>query len=561
MSVVITPPCIHSTPPASIVPINTGNPISRGLCVVSFPVGGNVVNVTQGGVSELFATKSGSSAITRGSSRALAASFSTTTTDSWRLISTANRTDTVFERPSSAVTLLVFAMRRGNNVNGTAPLFVRGSAVTSPYNAYGILDLNGTGVFRGSVAAGGVSYSVSVGTIPNMKPVTLAVRYDGTKVDTFLGGNLCGTTSASGSITYPNATDSAPTIGNYYNFTSSARSFNGDIYLSAVWDRALTDAELYSLSVNPYQILLSNTLPIYADIVSGLTSVSSDKSLIYNLLHYVQQDKSIEWNTLNSINKDDNISWHINTSVTSDKTFSWDALNQVIADKVIEWNLEQYVQSDKGMSWDILNNVVSDGILSWNTTSRVTTDINTTWNIISSVFVDKTINYDILISATKDESISWDISQFVFADKGLTWDIESTMLTAFADIPIRYDIVNSVYSDFNSYWDLLQTTFSDKSFPFDILNNVMQDQSIAWGISEVVVNDLIITSNLLSLASGDIVLAWNSAGVVGNNLVINYTIQSNSTSNTPSLSRTITISLADRSINIQNALRTINLRK
>ena len=350
-----------------------------------------------------------------------------------------------------------------------------------------------------------------------------------------------------------------PSIGS--QSTGGAAKHSGTIEYVLVFNRALSAAEIRSISENPYQLLLSNTLPIYADIVSGLTSVSSDKSLIYNLLHYVQQDKSIEWNTLNSINKDDNISWHINTSVTSDKTFSWDALNQVIADKVIEWNLEQYVQSDKGMSWDILNNVVSDVILSWNTTSSVTTDINTTWNIISSVFVDKTINYDILISATKDESISWDISQFAFADKGLTWDIESTMLTAFADIPIRYDIVNSVYSDFNSYWDLLQTTFSDKSFPFDILNNVMQDQSIAWGISEVVVNDLIITSNLLSLASGDIVLAWNSAGVVGNNLVINYTIQSNSTSNTPSLSRTITISLADRSINIQNALRTINLRK
>lgn len=330
--------------------------------------------------------------------------------------------------------------------------------------------------------------------------------------------------------------------------TGGAGALSGDIELVLIFSRLLSDVEIRALTINPYQILRSRRNYL-VDAITGLSSVSNDVVLSYNLLSYAQQDKTIEWNTLNSVNTDGSVSWDINTSVTSDKTFSWDALNQVIADKVIEWNLEQYVQSDKGMSWDILNNVVSDGILSWNTTSSVTTDVNTTWNIVSSVFADKTINYDILVSANQDVSLSWNINQFVFADKGLVWDIESTMLTAFADLPLRYDIVNSVYKDFNTYWNLLQSTYSDNTISFNALNSVLQDQSIAWGISEAVVNDLIITANLLSSSQQDLTLVWDSAGIVSGDLVIKYNISTDAVI-LPPIERILKISIQDRTLKV-----------
>ena len=340
--------------------------------------------------------------------------------------------------------------------------------------------------------------------------------------------------------------------------TGGAGALSGDIELVLIYNRLLSDAEIRALTVNPYQVLKpSRTYLINA--VDGLSSISNDVVLSYNLLSHAQQDKTIEWNTLNRANSDGSVSWDINTSVTSDKTFSWDALNQVIADKATEWNLEQYVQSDKGLSWDILNNVVSDGILAWNTTSSVTTDVNTTWNIVSSVFADKTINYDILVSANQDVSLSWNINQFVFADKEVVWDIESTMLTAFADLPLRYDIVSSAYKDFNTYWNLLQSTYSDNTVSFNILNSVVQDQAIAWGISEVVVNDLIITANLLSSTQQDLTLVWDSAGIVSGDLVIRYNITIQDTT-LPPLERILVISQETRTIKVEQSSRIISIQ-
>ena len=260
--------------------INSANPLSRGLCAVSIPVGGQVVTLTQGGLSELFATKSGPAAITRGSMQALSVAYSSITTDSWRLIETANRLDTVFERPSSAVTAVAFVMRRGNNPNGTAPIFQRGSAVSAPYAAYGIVDHLGTGTLRGLVAVGGTSYIAEGPIIPNMQPIVLSTRYDGSKVEIFMGGVLKGSHNCSGTLSYPNASDSGVAIGNYYSYSATARSFNGDVYLTAVWDRALSDTELRSISENPYQILRPANDRLWLDVVAGGGGVRGSLSAI-----------------------------------------------------------------------------------------------------------------------------------------------------------------------------------------------------------------------------------------------------------------------------------------
>ena len=169
-------------------------------------------------------------------------------------------------------------MRRGNNPNGTAPIFQRGSAVSAPYAAYGIVDHLGTGTLRGLVAVGGTSYSAEGPIIPNMQPIVLSTRYDGSKVEIFMGGVLKGSRNCSGTLSYQIAPDSGVAIGNYYSYSATARSFNGDVYLTAVWDRALSDTELRSISENPYQILRPANDRLWLDVVAGGGGVSGTLS-------------------------------------------------------------------------------------------------------------------------------------------------------------------------------------------------------------------------------------------------------------------------------------------
>ena len=532
-----------SSPPRGPAPVNWANPITRGLVIAYFAssnfdhAGTRVPNNTDKTNNQQSANQYGAAMRFTGSQ-----ALNTLTID-----------HKVTHNLSGATAMTVVTVTTAA-AGAERPICGVWGSTKRWYMA---IDSSGYPIFAVNGGAANRVYTSNVVTAHSAR-TSLAAVWDGSsdtcklyKAGAEISGGKSGTAqTAIGSHTM------GPSIGS--QSTGGTAKHSGTIEYVLVFNRALSDAEIRSISENPYQILRAKKNYLI-NAITGLSSVSNDVVLSYNLLSYAQQDKTIEWNTLNSVNTDGSVSWDINTSVTSDKTFSWDALNQVIADKVIEWNLEQYVQSDKGMSWDILNNVVSDGILSWNTTSSVTTDVNTTWNIVSSVFADKTINYDILVSANQNVSLSWNINQFVFADKGLMWDIESTMLTAFADLPLRYDIVNSVYKDFNTYWNLLQSTYSDNTISFNALNSVLQDQSIAWGISEAVVNDLIITANLLSATQQDLTLVWDSAGIVSGDLVIRYNITTQNVT-LPPLERILVISQETRTIKIEQSSRIISIQ-
>lgn len=316
--------------------------------------------------------------------------------------------------------------------------------------------------------------------------------------------------------------------------TTGVSFLDGMVGYALTYKRALSSAEIYALSKNPYQILRTKKNYLI-DAIAGLSSVSNDVVLTYNLLNSSQSDNSISWNILNSVSQDGSILWNLQNSVSSDNSISWDLISQVI--------------SDKGLSWDILSSAVKDGVLSWDSISSVASNTGVSWNVVSSVFVDKSINYDVLANVTSNQSTSWNISQFVFADKSIEWDISSTMLTAFADIALRYDIVSNVYQDFNTYWDLLQQVGSNQQIDFDILTSVLSDKAITWGIAEAVANDLTIVANLLQNTGQDLSITWDSAGIVSGDLVIKYNISTDDVI-LPPIERILKISLQDRTLKV-----------
>ena len=327
-------------------------------------------------------------------------------------------------------------------------------------------------------------------------------------------------------------------------FTDGVSFLNGMVGYALTYKRALSSAEIYALSKNPYQILRTKKNYLI-DAIAGLSSVSNDVVLTYNTLSAAQSDNTISWNILNSISKDGTVLWNLQNSVSSDNSISWDLISQVI--------------SDKGLSWDTLSSAVKDGVLSWDSISSVASNTGVSWNVMSSVFVDKSISYDVLANVTSNQSTSWNIAQFVFADKSIDWDISSTMLTAFADIALRYDIVSNVYQDFNTYWDLLQQVGSNQQIDFDILASVLSDKAITWGIAEAVANDLTIVANLLQNTGQDLSITWDSAGIVSGDLVIKYNISTDDVT-LPPIERILKISLQDRTLKVVQQSRILSIQ-
>ena len=249
--------------------IDWGNLITRGLCVVSVPNGGSVLNVSPFNV-EKTATKFGSipSVVTR--QKGLGAFAGLDNTNAWRLHSVANQTTTAFEKPSSEITVLAFIERFGNNASGNAFIFGNTTTSASPYVAWALYDHAGAGVLSFEISTSGATRTLDTGTSMPTVPTVLVGTYNGATQTAYMGGKVVGTpVSVTGSITYPSAADRGPAIGNFWEFTALNRSFNGAVYLAALWDRALSDAEIKSISDNPWQLFRAANAPIFVPVSGG----------------------------------------------------------------------------------------------------------------------------------------------------------------------------------------------------------------------------------------------------------------------------------------------------
>ena len=247
----ITRKITRTSQPQELVGIDRGNQICSGLAAAALPkatIGDGKHEVS----GQLYGTDMKLSAGTHG----IGVDGRVSSKNSFRLHSVSNQFNTVWESPNTACTFATVLVRAGNQVAGNAPIFLNASPTKTPYSAWGIIDAGGTGTnIVIEVSAGGVNRHLNTYVpIENYVTHVLSGRYDGTHVAAFKNGKKLSEMAASGPLTYPSTADRGPSIGNFYDYPTSNRSFIGIVYLAVLWDRALSDTEISSFYVNPWQI-------------------------------------------------------------------------------------------------------------------------------------------------------------------------------------------------------------------------------------------------------------------------------------------------------------------
>ncbi len=211
----------------------------------AYPVGGKLALV---GAPEPYAIESGSGLDIGLTRDGMGAGSTTQHSSTYRLHPVPDRTDTVWERPKSQVSALVYFMRAGPAA-GNAPLFGNMAASVAPYIAYGFYEYEGGGRIAIAGAVGGTYLQLTTGSaVANDVPHVAILTYDGAVFRGWVDGVQIGDWTATGDVTYP--TSRGPTLGNYYDYPGN-RSFQGRIMLAAVHDRAWTQGQVEALSRNP----------------------------------------------------------------------------------------------------------------------------------------------------------------------------------------------------------------------------------------------------------------------------------------------------------------------
>jgi len=90
--------------------------------------------------------------------------------------------------------------------------------------------------------------------------ITAVGTYDGTNIKIFTNGRLAGTTAASAPVT--NASGQITQLLNHDGTTRGVTYSGNGVPLAAIWNRALTDAEVAEVSENPWQLFRPQSAPV-----------------------------------------------------------------------------------------------------------------------------------------------------------------------------------------------------------------------------------------------------------------------------------------------------------
>ena len=255
MSALILPKRYHpdfrvpNRKPVGSVEIDRNAPQTRGIIGALINAGNSVVDVTDG---KVYHATIGGNFVSGSDQNGVWVGSTTPHADEIRLGSSISSggINEKWASPQNQFTVLTVIKRTGT-ASGNAPIFGSSSPNTAPYSSWALANRGGGTLLRLEASPGGAYKSVEAAVLDVDKYVVGVGVYDGSSLKLYANGVLVASTAASGNLTYSSTSNWGPAIGNFFDYTGST-SFIGQIYMCAVWDRAVPDPA--RLSTDPYQI-------------------------------------------------------------------------------------------------------------------------------------------------------------------------------------------------------------------------------------------------------------------------------------------------------------------
>lgn len=259
-------------------------------------------------------------------------------------------------------------------------------------------------------------------------------------------------------------------VGAYYD-ASNLRTFDGEIAYVFALNKALSTAEIRSLSKNPYQVFEAPYPQYLFSVAGGVSSVANSIA--------------INWDMLSSVEKGAQILWNLLHKTSSSSSIKWDLLQSVLSDSELRWSLIESVNNSVRVDWHLLaalTAVSNSTEAQWNLLNKISNDLNTEWDLLASIGSSTRLDWDLLsalASVSNGVQFNWDMAGQVKAQLDAQWSLlESVGVSA----DLRWDLANSVASQIQSKWDMLQGANSNVSLEWDSIAATSNGLKLSWSI-------------------------------------------------------------------------------
>lgn len=190
----------------------------------------------------------------------------------------------------------------------------------------------------------------------------------------------------------------------------------------------------------------------------GLTPVSNNSTLQWNLIQAIQNNSQIQWDLLNVISNNSQLQWNLLGEISNNSQLQWSLIEAVSNNSDLRWNLESSltpISNNSTLQWSLLELVSNNSTLQWDLDSALAAISNTIdlrWSLQSAVSNLLTANWDLLESVGVDSDLRWDLTTAITNSLESQWDLLSDVS---GDLQIQWDSIATVDGSIELRWTLL----------------------------------------------------------------------------------------------------------
>lgn len=257
--------------------------------------------------------------------------------------------------------------------------------------------------------------------------------------------------------------DSIPAQSSGVNIKLGGTSFGGSYYLiggvslAAVWDRKLADAELKSLSSNPWQIFKPRTRRTIIDLgAGGTSSVYSDSALTYYIRSLLSADSGIQYAIRNAIYKDDAVGYYLRSAIAQNSEAGYVLRSAIAKDDAEAYKIRGLVQASDAEAYSIRGLVQTSDGEAYKIRGQVQADASASYDIQSSTSVASSnavnysvrgavaasvlVGYSVRGSAQRDAASAYSVRSAVSRDVAASYTVSASVASVYADSTASYSV-------------------------------------------------------------------------------------------------------------------------
>lgn len=288
---------------------------------------------------------------------------------------------------------------------------------------------------------------------------------------------------------------------------------DSSVPITLVFNRALSDAEIYSLAQNPFQ-LLSNSGPEIWINFAGVLPASVVSQL---LAQYALRGISVSSAAPN---------YNVRTTSNTDRALAYMLRTNAAASTIVNYLVRNAVPSDQAINYLIRAGLPVSAVANYFV--RTNASSNTVANYLMRTIADSnsTVNYNVRTSAANSASTNYVIRAASSTSSAIAYSIRGILQKAYAS---SYSVRGELVSSTGSTYNVRTTSTSSNANSYSIRSLVDRSQSIAYNILSAgqVVSNFNITFNTRTNASSSTGLSWFIRSIATSATGLVYTVRAN----------------------------------